>query len=94
MARIAGVDLPPAKRVVISLQYIYGIGNKSAQDIVTEQPLTPGRWLPRVIRPALDGVDFAVAGGEVDVDRRPPPAQARPVHHDCVQLDFSIERKM
>ena len=36
MARIAGVDLPPAKRVVISLQYIYGIGNKTAQDIVTK----------------------------------------------------------
>ena len=36
MARIAGVDLPPAKRVVISLQYIYGIGNKTAQDIVSK----------------------------------------------------------
>ena len=36
MARIAGVDLPPAKRVVISLQYIYGIGNKIAHDIVTK----------------------------------------------------------
>ena len=35
MARIAGVDLPPAKRVVISLQYIYGIGKKTAFDIVT-----------------------------------------------------------
>ena len=35
MARIAGIDLPPAKRVVISLQYIYGIGKKSAHDIVT-----------------------------------------------------------
>src|SRR5690242_21790546 len=33
MARLAGVDLPPAKRVVISLQYIYGIGKKSAADI-------------------------------------------------------------
>jgi small subunit ribosomal protein S13 len=33
MARIAGIDLPPAKRVVISLQYIYGIGNKTAHDI-------------------------------------------------------------
>ncbi len=39
MARIAGVDLPPAKRVVISLQYIYGIGNKSAHDIVTKAGL-------------------------------------------------------
>ncbi|MBX7096269.1 MAG: 30S ribosomal protein S13 [Myxococcaceae bacterium] len=36
MARIAGVDVPPAKRVVISLQYIYGIGKKSALDIVTK----------------------------------------------------------
>jgi small subunit ribosomal protein S13 len=35
MARIAGIDLPPNKRAVISLQYIYGIGNKSAHDIVT-----------------------------------------------------------
>ena len=36
MARISGIDLPPAKRVVISLQYIYGIGNKAAHDIVTK----------------------------------------------------------
>jgi small subunit ribosomal protein S13 len=35
MARIAGIDLPPQKRVVISLQYIYGIGNRSAHEIVT-----------------------------------------------------------
>jgi small subunit ribosomal protein S13 len=34
MARIAGIDLPVAKRVVISLQYIYGIGSKTAQNIV------------------------------------------------------------
>lgn len=33
MARIAGVDLPREKRVVISLQYIYGIGKKIAHDI-------------------------------------------------------------
>src|SRR4051812_7500357 len=36
MARIAGVDLPPAKRVAISLQYIYGIGKKTALDICTK----------------------------------------------------------
>ena len=36
MARIAGVDLPRDKRVVISLQYIYGIGKKSAANIVRE----------------------------------------------------------
>lgn len=36
MARISGIDLPPGKRVVISLQYIYGIGNKSAHDICSQ----------------------------------------------------------
>ena len=36
MARIAGIDLPREKRVVISLQYIYGIGKKSAADICAE----------------------------------------------------------
>ena len=36
MARIAGIDLPAQKRVVISLTYIYGIGRKSARDICTQ----------------------------------------------------------
>jgi small subunit ribosomal protein S13 len=34
MARIAGVNIPTAKRVVIALQYIHGIGPKKAQEIV------------------------------------------------------------
>ncbi|SJZ91555.1 small subunit ribosomal protein S13 [Pilibacter termitis] len=34
MARIAGVDIPREKRVVISLTYIYGIGKQTAQDIL------------------------------------------------------------
>lgn len=34
MARIAGVNIPTAKRVVIALQYIHGIGAKKAQEIV------------------------------------------------------------
>lgn len=34
MARIAGVDIPRNKRVVISLTYIYGIGKTTAQKIL------------------------------------------------------------
>jgi len=34
MARIAGVDLPRDKRVVIGLTYIYGIGRSTAEKIV------------------------------------------------------------
>jgi len=33
VARIAGVNIPAQKRVVISLQYIHGIGSKFAKDI-------------------------------------------------------------
>ena len=34
MARIAGIDLPREKRIEIGLTYIYGIGRKSAQEIL------------------------------------------------------------
>ena len=34
MARIAGVNIPTGKRVVIALQYIHGIGSKKAQELV------------------------------------------------------------
>ena len=34
MARIAGVNIPTNKRVIIALQYIHGIGPKFAQEIV------------------------------------------------------------
>lgn len=36
MARIAGVDLPNNKRVVIGLTYIYGIGVSSSRKILAE----------------------------------------------------------
>lgn len=34
MARIAGVNIPSAKRVVIALTYIHGIGDAKAQEII------------------------------------------------------------
>jgi len=34
VARIAGVNIPTNKRVVIALQYIHGIGPKFAQEII------------------------------------------------------------
>ncbi|HEC98853.1 MAG TPA: 30S ribosomal protein S13 [Proteobacteria bacterium] len=36
MARISGVDLPGGKRMEIALTYMYGIGRKTAQDILTK----------------------------------------------------------
>ena len=34
MARIAGVDLPPRKRIVVGLTYIYGIGRTTSEEIL------------------------------------------------------------
>lgn len=41
MARIAGVDLPREKRVEIGLTYIYGIGRKTANDILEKAQVNP-----------------------------------------------------
>ena len=41
MARISGVDIPNAKRVEVALTYIYGIGLKSARDILAKTGVNP-----------------------------------------------------
>ena len=41
MARISGVDIPNAKRVEVALTYIYGIGPKSARDILEKTGIDP-----------------------------------------------------
>ena len=41
MARIAGIDLPREKRVEIGLTYIFGIGRKSANDILKMAGVNP-----------------------------------------------------
>ena len=41
MARIAGVDIPRDKRVVISLTYIYGIGRSTSEMILDATQIDP-----------------------------------------------------
>jgi len=41
MARISGVDLPRDKRVEIGLTYIFGIGRKTASDIIAATGINP-----------------------------------------------------
>ena len=43
MARIAGVDIPNSKRIEIALTYIYGIGRKSANDILARTGIDPDK---------------------------------------------------
>ena len=68
MARIAGVNLPTNKRVVIALQYIHGIGPKIAKDIMTKVNLPQERRVSQLtdaevlqIREVIDH-DFMVEG--------------------------------
>lgn len=41
MPRIAGIDIPDRKKIYYSLQYIHGIGNKFAGDILAEAGINP-----------------------------------------------------
>lgn len=41
MARIAGIDLPRDKRIVIGLTYIYGIGRPTAEQVVKDAGINP-----------------------------------------------------
>ncbi len=68
MARIAGVNIPTNKRVVIALQYIHGIGAKFAQEIVDKVGIPAERRVHQLtdaevlqIREAIDR-DYQVEG--------------------------------
>jgi small subunit ribosomal protein S13 len=41
LARIAGIDLPKNKRIVIALTYIYGIGKPTAESILKVTGVSP-----------------------------------------------------
>ena len=68
MARIAGVNIPTQKRVVIALQYIHGIGPKCAQEICEKVKIPAERRVNQLtdaevlqIREAIDR-DYLVEG--------------------------------
>jgi small subunit ribosomal protein S13 len=68
VARIAGVNLPTNKRVVIALQYIHGIGPKIAKEIVSKVNLPSERRVSQLtdsevlqIREMIDR-DYMVEG--------------------------------
>ncbi len=68
MARIAGVNIPTQKRVVIALQYIHGIGQHYAKEICGKVGLADNRRVSELtdaevlqIREAIDR-DYTVEG--------------------------------
>lgn len=68
MARIAGVNIPTNKRVVVALQYIHGIGPKFAKQIIQSANIDESRRVNELtdaevvlIREAIDR-DYRVEG--------------------------------
>jgi small subunit ribosomal protein S13 len=68
LARIAGVNIPTNKRVIIALQYIHGIGPKKAEEITGKVGIPPERRVNELtdaeviqIREAIDK-DYVVGG--------------------------------
>src|SRR3981081_705615 len=68
VARIAGVNIPTNKRVVIALQYIHGIGPKKANEIMTKVEIPEARRVSQLtdqevlqIREVIDR-DYIVEG--------------------------------
>jgi small subunit ribosomal protein S13 len=68
VARIAGVNIPTNKRVVIALQYIHGIGNAKAKEIVEKVSIPESRRVSQLtdqevlqLREVIDR-DYVVEG--------------------------------
>ena len=88
MARIAGVDLPREKRVEIGLTYIYGIGLKSSQKILSQTGINPDTRVKDLteadvskLREVIDA-EYTVEGDlrrqlALDIKRQRYPSQKR-----------------
>ncbi len=70
MARIAGVDIPREKRVVISLTYIYGIGPTTASNILKAANVSEDTRVKDLTEDELSRIRAEVAHYKVEGDLR------------------------
>ena len=70
MARIAGINIPLNKHVVIALTSIYGIGNSSAKKICVEAKVAPNTMVKDLAEPEVADLRSEVAKFEVEGDLR------------------------
>lgn len=70
MARIAGIDVPRDKRVVISLTYIYGIGNKTAETILADANVDQNIRVKDLTEDQLNDIRQEVAKLQLEGDLR------------------------
>ncbi|MBM7663337.1 small subunit ribosomal protein S13 [Bacillus mesophilus] len=70
MARIAGVDVPRDKRVVISLTYIFGIGKTTAQQVLAEAGVSEDTRVRDLTEDELGKIREAIDRLKVEGDLR------------------------
>jgi small subunit ribosomal protein S13 len=71
VARIAGVDIPREKRVIVSLTYIHGIGPTSAQRIVEGAKVSPDTRVRDLTEDEVNRLRAMIDGGfKVEGDLR------------------------
>ena len=70
MARISGVDIPRDKRVVISLTYIYGIGNTTAKQILKDANVSEDKRVKELTEEEFTNIRREVAKYTTEGDLR------------------------
>ncbi|RSK25572.1 30S ribosomal protein S13 [Bacillus sp. HMF5848] len=70
MARIAGVDIPRDKRIVISLTYIFGIGRPTAQKVLAEAGVSQDTRVRDLTEEELGKIREAIDKLKVEGDLR------------------------
>ncbi len=70
MARIAGVDIPRDKRVVVSLTYIFGVGNTTAKKILAEANIDENIRVKDLNEDQLNAIRNAVGNYTIEGDLR------------------------
>lgn len=70
MARISGVDIPNEKRIVISLQYIYGIGETTSKNILKNANISEDIRTKNLTEEQLSAIRAQVAKLKVEGDLR------------------------
>jgi small subunit ribosomal protein S13 len=70
LARIAGVDVPRNKRVVIALTYIYGIGKVTSEKILDEAKISHDVRVKDLTEEELNKIRGVIDGVKVEGDLR------------------------
>lgn len=70
MARVAGVDIPRNKRIVIALTYVFGIGQTTSEKVLTEAGVDFNVRVKDMTEEELNKIRAIVDGIKVEGDLR------------------------